>query len=148
MSLIIDGIPVKDLKTSGAFTEFDTSDRAETEIKESTELKDAMEELNKDELDSDTKMSSIDMRSNLHYTEISGLLACDALVMFRVLPQRCLNYTRQKKRLAPSLNGMGRNQQVAIVAGKRDVEAKTQGMSLGDRLRGLVGSGKKDETQQ
>lgn len=149
MSFIIDGYNKDDNKETeeSLHNQFDMADdSSETDIKESTELGDSLKELNKDTLEPGTRMSSIDMRANLHYVELSSILACDALVMFRVLPVTCLNFTRQKKRLSPSLQGKGREDIVNIVSGKKEMDAKTQsGTSLGDRLRGLFGKGGGDQ---
>lgn len=108
-----------------------------TNINESSELGDSLRELNDDSNSSNSKMSNIDMRSRLHYTEIGSILAVDTLVDFNFLPTECLSFTRQKKRLAVSLKGRGREEIVQIVGGKREQE---QGAT-----RGLVNMFKKRE---
>ena len=69
-------------------------------------------------------MSQIDMRTRLASFEISAVLAVDSLVALGVLPQRCLPWSTQTKRLNVSEGGKGRDERVAWVAGKREMEAK------------------------
>lgn len=110
----------------------------EIELQDSTELGSALAHLNDDTRDNDTRMSNIDMRTRLHYSEIASILAVDTLVAFRFLPSECLMFTRQKKRLAVSKDGKGRDEVVAIVAGKREQEGNK---SLMERARGFFGGG-------
>ena len=96
------------------------SDNGITDIKETTELGEALKELNDDNIQPNTRMSGIDMRSRLHFMEVSSILAVDSLVSFKLLPINCLSFTRQKKRLAVSLAGKGRDDIVGIVRGERE----------------------------
>ena len=112
-----------------------------TQIMQPTEIGDSLKELNNDNIDVSSRMSGIDMRSRLHHLEISSVLALDALVSLRVLPTRVLAFTRQKKRLAISLNGKGREDIVNIVAGKRDLEANTF-TGVKDRIGNFFGQKK------
>lgn len=93
-------------------------------------------QINEDEYDEKTKMSGIDLRSRLHYNEISGILALDTLVSFGYIEETNLNFTRKKKRLNVSLNGKGRQEHVEISTGRKEVEAK----------RGMFGWLNKKET--
>lgn len=97
------------------------------EIIQPTEMGETLKELNEDIIDEDSRMSSIDMKSRLHYIEVSPLLAIDTLVSLRFLPISVLNFTRQKKRLSVSQGGLGRKEMVEIVAGKREADEKKQG---------------------
>lgn len=110
-------------------------------IKQNTELGDSLKELNKDELEKDTRMSGIDLRSRLHYVEIGYVLALDSLVALGVCPIKALSFTRQKKRLSVSLEGKGRDDIVNVVSGKREQDAKLSGGFL-DRAKGFIGMGK------
>lgn len=103
-------------------------DRGITPINQTTELGDSLKELNFDEIERN-KMSGIDLRAILHPSEVNFVLALDALVIMGVLPQKCLGFTRQKKRLSVSMNGKGREQIVDLVAGKRE----------GDKEKGFGG---------
>lgn len=142
MAIIIDGVPSAKIDSKN-FNTFDLADtgRVETEIKEGTELGDSLKELNRDDIEPGTRMSGIDMRARLHYVEVGSILAIDTMVLLKFLPVSCSQLTRQKKRLSVSIEGQGRNDIVNIVSGKKEMEAKTQGSSLGERLRGLFGSG-------
>lgn len=128
----------------------DTTDVAEvtmrrdegiTNITQATELGETLRELNKDEIESHTGMSMIDMKSRLHYIEVGSILAMDTLVALRVLPSRCLAFTRQKKRLAVSLDGKGRQEMVEVVGRKReqDKAVANQGGGVGNAVKGFMG---------
>jgi len=84
-----------------------------------TELGEALEQLNKDNIDEKTNMTSIDMRTRLSGVEISGVMSIDTLIALKVIPVDCLMLTRQKKRLSVSLDGKGRDEIVGIVGGKQ-----------------------------
>ena len=137
MAIIIDGQEKE--KSLVKHDNFDMQDDPGTQqIIEQTELGESLRELNNDNIQKN-RMSGIDMRSRLHYTEISSILAVDSLVAFRFLPVSCLSFTRQKKRLAVSLNGKGRDDIVNIVAGKKDQDAKTSGLGFMDRMKSFLG---------
>ena len=108
-------------------------------IQESSDLSESLKQLNDDTTEPSSRMSGIDMRTRLHLTEIPSILACDTLVAFDFLPQDCLKFTRQKKRLAVSLKGEGRKEIVSIVQGKQEQES---GRSVFDKMKGFVGLGK------
>lgn len=117
-----------------------TRDWGKQSIIQKSELGEALKELNDDSYDEKTRMSEIDMRTRLFYSEIAGLLAIDTLVSFRFLPKSCLLFTRKKKRLNVSLKGLGREEIVNITTNQEDKKVST-GRSLWDRL-----TGKKQET--
>ena len=106
-------------------------------ISEPTELGESLKELNNDDIDKATRMSGIDMRSRLHFMEISSILAVDTLVAFSFLPQECIAFTRQKKRLNVSRDGKGREEVVSIVQGKREGDQQVGTGSLADRIGGF-----------
>jgi hypothetical protein len=113
-----------------------------TTINSPSELGETLRELNKDEIESNTGMTGIDMKSRLHYIEVSSILAMDALVALKVLPRRCLAFTRQKKRLAVSLDGKGRQEMVEVVGRKREQDkavANAGGGGIGQGIRNFVG---------
>lgn len=113
-----------------------------TPIIQPTELGDTLKELNQDTLEPNTRMSGIDLRTRLHYAEIGSVLALDALVSLGILPTKCLAFTRQKKRLAVSIDGKGREDIVNIVAGKREQDARTGFMGgMGDKFKNFMGVG-------
>ena len=108
-------------------------------IKEASDLAESLQELNNDFQEPNSRMSGIDLRTRLHFTEIPSILACDTLVAFNMLPQECLNFTRQKKRLAVSINGKGRSEIVDLVRGKKEQD---EGRSAFDRIKGFMGVNK------
>ncbi len=104
-----------------------------------TELGDTLKELNKDDLEDNTRMSGIDMRARLHPVEMSNLLALDSLVALQVMPTKCLAFSRQKKRLSVSHNGLGRREIVDIVQGKQERDIRKGGFM--DNIKGFMGMG-------
>lgn len=110
-------------------------------IVQPTELGESLKELNEDNLSSSTRMSGIDLRSRLHETEVMFILQLDALVAMGVVPSKCLSFTRQKKRLNVSIDGKGRGEIVDIVAGKKEMEARTGFGGFVDRMKSGLGMG-------
>ena len=116
---------------------YDNQSPAVQNIEEKSDLAESLKQLNNDEEEINTRMSGIDLRTRLHFTEIPSILACDTLVNFGFLPQECLAFTRQKKRLAVSIDGKGRGEIVDIVKGQREQENEAR--SGLDRLKGFFG---------
>ncbi len=114
-------------------------DQGITTIQQPTELGDTLKELNKDDIEATSRMSGIDMRARLAPFEVQSVLALDALVSLGILPTKCLAFTRQKKRLSVSLQGLGRKEIVDIVAGKREQDAKMGIGGMGDRFKNFMG---------
>lgn len=112
---------------------------------EPTELGESLKQLNLDDIQPGTRMSGIDMRANLHPIELSAILSVDTLVSMRFLPVDSLILTRQKKRLSVSLHGKGRNDIVAVVAGKREQEANGANSFMGRVANVFNGGGQKKE---
>ena len=111
-----------------------------TSIQQQTELGETLRELNKDEIEVHTGMSGIDLKSRLHYIEVASILAMDSLVALKVLPTRLIAFTRQKKRLAVSLDGKGRQEMVDVVGRKQEQDkAKSQGGGFGNAVKNFVG---------
>ena len=107
------------------YQEQPTGNSGTIQVQEANDLAESMKAINDDSLEAGTQMSKIDMKTRLHPSEIEGLLGVDTLVSMGVLTKRCLNFTRQKKRLAVSEGGKGRSELVELVRGKQDQEAKT-----------------------
>lgn len=140
---IIDNTELFDAESMSA-----QSNASEQDVDEPTELGQALKELNYDKIQHGTRMSGIDMRAVLHYSEISGILGVDTLVNMKFLPVEVTMFTRQKKRLSVSLQGKGRNDIVAVVAGKRDQEARVGGGSFFDRVKNVFTGGGQQGGQQ
>ena len=88
-------------------------------LQKKTELGESLHELNKDKVDENTKMSSMDMRANLHPIQLQAVAVWDSLIAMGFLPDESISITRQVKRLSPSKNGKGREQIVETVTGHR-----------------------------
>lgn len=113
-----------------------------TNINQNTELEGSLKELNADQINPDTRMSQIDMRTRLHPTEVSAVLALDSLVALGVVPQKCLPLSTQKKRLNVSQDGKGRTEMVELVAGKREIDAKSGTFGkIGEGVKSFFGMG-------
>ncbi|KKL12364.1 hypothetical protein LCGC14_2536490 [marine sediment metagenome] len=148
----LDGIPTRlvnpDLNGDGVTGGVENivkkfTDDGVTSIQQNSELEGSLKELNADEINPNTRMSQIDMRSRLHAIEISAVLAVDALVAFGVLPQKCLTLSTQKKRLNVSEGGQGRHEMVELVAGKTDRDVKMGSMGrMGEGIKNFFGMGK------
>lgn len=108
-------------------------DKIENEIKDSSEMKEVLDNLDKDELDENTKMSSVDFNTRLTGVEINAILIIDELQRLKIFPDDT-GITRQKKRLAISLMGKGREEKVKILSADR--EFKT-GSGFGEKLGNL-----------
>jgi len=91
---------------------------------EISELQGSLQELNNDTVNQNTRMSGIDLRTRLHNTEIASITVLDTLVAFNFLPMSIVPFTLQKKRLAVSLKGKGRDEIVELVRGKKEDEAR------------------------
>ncbi len=122
--------------------EINIDDGTTQNIIQTSELADSLKELNNDLLDAATRQSGIDMRTRLHPFEINSILAIDTLVSLGVLPTKCLAYTRQKKRLAVSLLGKGRDDIVKVVSGKRELEQSMSAGGFGEKVAGWFGKNK------
>ena len=108
-----------------------------------TELGETLRDFNKDEVDPDTRMTSIDLKTRIFNTyERNAMMAVDSLVAMKFLPKNCLIITRQAKRLNVSFKGEGRKEIVDIVAGKRDHDQKMAGGGMFDGVKNFFGGGK------
>ena len=109
---------------------------------EISELQGSLQELNNDSVNPIARTSGIDLRTRLYNTEIASITVLDTLVAFNFLPMSIVPFTLQKKRLAVSLKGKGRDEIVELVAGKRETDVKTSGGIFGNLFK------KKDQQQQ
>jgi len=108
-----------DFDIDNQYTNVSVQDESVSEIKEVTELSETLKEMNSDVVDSDTRMSSIDVKARLSLDESSGVLAYDTLVALKFLPKIALFLTRQRKRLSVSEEGKGRLEAVSIAQSQR-----------------------------
>jgi len=100
-------------------------------FQEKTELGTVMENLDSDSVDESTGMSSIDFNTRLKEVEIGNIIIIDELMRLGILPDK-IGLTRQKKRLAVSIEGKGREEKVRIVAGEREMRS---GGGFGEKLK-------------
>jgi len=94
------------------------------------------------ELNDDTiidKFSNIDMKTRLLQIEISSIIAVDSLIALDFLPQEVGTITRSKKRLAVSLNGLGRSEIVNIANGMQEQKGNK---SIFEKIGGFFGGQK------
>jgi len=110
----------------------DTGIITPTEI---SELQGSLQELNNDKVNPISRNSGIDLRTRLHNTEIASITVLDTLVAFNFLPMSIVPFTLQKKRLAVSLRGKGRDEIVELVAGKRESEQVAQKGFFGNMFK-------------
>ena len=106
-------------------------------IQESSEIAETIKELNDDTFHEG--FSNIDMKTRLHSVEISSIIALDSLVSFGFLPISTGTITRAKKRLAVSLNGLGRAEIVKIANG---LDEGSRQSSMFEKLGGMFGGRK------
>ena len=98
---------------------------AEQDIVQTGELSESIKELFKDDIDPNTRMSALDMRTRIHPIESAPMVVWDTLVSMRILPKSALMLTTKKSRYAVSLNGQGRKEIRDITIGKREQDAMT-----------------------
>ena len=91
---------------------------------EQSELRQVMEQLDSDNIDPMTLMSSIDFNTRLDKSEMKNILIIDEFTRLGILPKH-IGLTRQHKRLAVSLRGEGRKEKVQIVSHERDARQGT-----------------------
>jgi len=95
-------------------------------FKEKSDLTQAFEHIDRDEVNPSTSMSSIDMNARLNKKELSGCLRMDELLGLRILPLTC-RLSRQKKRLSASLDGQGRQEKVTIATANMEQKSGVMG---------------------
>lgn len=89
-----------------------------------SESGEAIKSLNDTSIDNNG-MSAIDLRTRLSSHEVSTIMALDVLIALGAYPNETIQLTMQRKRLAVSLKGEGRNEIVRISQGLQ--EQKKQG---------------------
>lgn len=111
-------------------------------LKTKSELGEVTENMNKDEIEPEIDMSTMDKMSRLHPVQIPAIAVWDYLVKSNFLMNDALHVSRQIKRLEVSRDGQGRAEWVEVVGRKTETEAKK---GLGNMMRKTFGG--KDETQ-
>lgn len=95
-----------------------------------TELGDTIREMNKDEIDIKTRMSSVDMKANISEMDLLTISAFDSLVWLECMPIECLAVTRKMLRLSVSKDALGRQNAVDIATGQRNHQREMQTSKL------------------
>lgn len=109
-----------------------------TNLAQKSELAESLENLDSDKVDPQSKMTDIDLNSNLVQGEKTGYGVIDFLVSAEALPVEVQYLTRRMKRLAVSVGGQGREQKVRMVAGDR-AHKEGGGTTVFDKFKGLFG---------
>lgn len=109
------------------------SDSLGEKMKEKSEMGEVLDNLDADILNKETHMSTVDFNTRLTDHEISCILVIDELQRLKIFPEDT-GITRQKKRLAISLEGKGREEKVKILSADRDFKT---GGSLGEKFGSL-----------
>lgn len=113
-----------------------------TEIVQQTELGETFRELNKDEVDPSTRLSTIDMNTRLSSIEVAAMTCYDAAIGLNIMSTKNLILTRVKKRNNVSLDGLGRQERVEMVVGKREHDENMAGkQSLSNKFKSFLGMG-------
>lgn len=100
-------------------------DPSETDIVHPLEISETIKEVNKDVLEMDGKMSSIDRMARLTRTEKSGYHELASLINLDFCPKSLNFIIRAGLRFSVSLEGKGRKEAVDIVRGVKDAESKS-----------------------
>jgi len=144
--LKINGIPISlqnpDLDGDGIVggTEVLTKSRDDVmPITESTELKDALLMLNKDEINN--RLSSMDFVSRLDKYEIPPMVIFDVLISVHCVPIRWSILNRSKQRKSVSEGGKGREEIVTTTTGKQERE---KAASFAQGSKNFIGMGDKN----
>lgn len=154
MKYIVNGIPVKlakvDLDGDGRAggVEYITAgkDPDIIPIQQSSEMKDALSELNKDDISPLTNSSAIELRARIDDDlQESGLTQFITLISMGVYPKDSLKLAMTALRLSVSRQGKGRGEIVSVTTGQREHEEAKSGY-MGRLGKALIG--KRDEPQR
>lgn len=150
-SIVLNGVKIEiikadldgDGKTGGVEKVQQNFNKNIVNVKESTELGDAIKEQNKDTVSE--RLSSMDFGSRIDKMEMSPMVALDSLIGMGVIPIECGKLNRVKMRKSVSINGEGRKEFVDLVTGKKEQDMK---VGFGQKLSNFVGMGDKSGQQQ
>lgn len=130
-----------DLDGDGVTGEIETlqrKDYGEQNIVQNGELKEVYGEMFNDKVDQESRMSALDMRTNLHRIEVPAMIVWDTLISMRVLPVDASRLTVKKSRYAISMDAMGRKDMKEVAIGKREQDAKLSGFAA--NVKNALGS--------
>jgi len=137
----MDGVRVKlipfDIDGDGVAGEVESisthKEQGVIDIRERSELGEALEYQNKDITDS-SKLSSVDFVSRISPFQLSALVAVDTIASMGVISKDAKTVVRNLMRKSVSIDGKGRQEFVDVVVGKKEFEIR-KGMG------NLAGSG-------
>lgn len=104
-------------------------DKGLMSIKETSELGEALGELNKDD-DNDIRMSGIDFKSRVSSFQIAPLVAVDTVASMGVISADARKLVRNIMRKMVSLDGKGREELVKVAVGRQEEERKRGASNL------------------
>ena len=111
-------------------------------LRQPSETAEALKELNRSEIETDSRRSELDKRTRLNRWEINGMIVIDVLVGFEVLSMRCLTPSMSRMSKNISLAGLGRSEIVQIFQAEREQQRNT---GIGGQVRrgvsGILGGG-------
>lgn len=111
-------------------------DEGTVPIKESSELGDALTEFNRDDVTKE-RLSSIDFKSRIDPLELPPMIVLDVLIAMGVLTTKCGMLNRVKMRKSVSLKGIGRQEFVDVVTGKKEMDIKAAGLQKAQNYMGM-----------
>ena len=111
-------------------------------IMQPTEMGDFMKYLDRDEIDNDSSLSSIDMNTRIaNVFERNSFAAVQILRAMRFLPRSCQNIPRVFMRMNVSIRGEGRKERVEAMVGKREHDKQSGQGGFMNNIKGMFGGG-------
>ena len=155
MVFVIDGIRVKtsyqrDVNNDGKVDDIETVtpySEGTQPILEGSELGDVFKSLDQDQVEANTRLSSIDFNARIHGTELPYMVAFDSLIGAKIIPVHWGILTRSKMRKSVSLEGLGRKEKAQIAVGKREHDGDMQGGGFMKKMGANLFGGQKQEPQ-
>lgn len=98
------------------------------QIKDTTEMGEALDHQNRDEENSE-RMSSVDFISRINEYQHAPISAVEFVASHGVISKNARSITRFIKRNAVSLDGKGRQEFVDVVVGKKENDVRKAGIS-------------------
>lgn len=114
-----------------------------TPIIQPTELGESLKYLNDDSFDFNTRVSDIDMKARLHPMQVAAITAWEWLVKNNGIPENSGALTRLLKRNSVSIKGLGRQEMVDMVRGKKEQDIKMAGGGMMNNIKSGLGLGGK-----
>lgn len=105
-------------------------------IKETTELGEALQEFNRDDVNKE-RLSSIDFMARIDNYEMPSMVGFDSLIGLKTVPIECGVILRTKMRKSVSLKGLGRGEFVDIVTGKKEQDIRLNAGQMSKNFLGM-----------